>query len=278
VGASMNHGRKSRPISARSCGTRRERLFLAFLIIFMAVNGPRATHGEGVYGTAYSTPVEVQDRPARAREISSSPEMSAIDSLAALVSGQSRKVLAENVARMIRRWSELETRLPSAADVPLLVREWRNEVKRATDCFTETLDAAAMGERDAGQRVGACLQPARNAESLSPALRAIAQEENSAVLAVTSVACECDLAACEDMNVLVDSLLASDPTLPIARFDDINWPELAEAWDLCEAPTWVFLGPEGNPHFLLEGQTERLTVLADIRTWLGLCDRSPEEK
>lgn len=187
--------------------------------------------------------------------------------LAGLDVRESREQVERAMRELAGGWSNVDARVPADADSALIVHFWRAEVGRATDCLSETLAIVADGKDNAAERIQSCLEPAGNAEALLPAVEAIARGENSAVLVITSVGCECVLAACARMSALHDSLLTSEPDIPLATFDEMALPRLAEGWNLYEAPTWVFLGPAGNVRFMLEGNTERNVVLSEIEDW-----------
>lgn len=80
------------------------------------------------------------------------------------------------------------------------------------------------------------------------------------------------------MSPLFRNLVHSNPDLPLARVDEMSLPQLAEGWNLYEAPTWVFLGPEGTVEFTLERDMDDASLLSEIRGWLAPLRRGPSEK
>ena len=198
------------------------------------------------------------------------PELEAIESLIHVASLESRTVLAQNAARLTERWSEVAARVPTGADSSLIIRVWTEETKRSVDCFNGALERASLTPETRGEEVRRCLEPARNAEALLPAVRAVARGERSAVLVITSVGCECVMNACRRMNGLWDGVAVAEPAIALSRIDEMLVPRLAEGWDLYQIPTWVFLETTGEVGFMLEGtETDDSTVLSEVRTWLG---------
>jgi len=182
---------------------------------------------------------------------------------------------------LARGWSEADSRLPARADSAVVVRFWRVRVRQAREHLEPTGGPSGSGRVLTAESTP--LPPktsdaAEDAQALLPVLGAIGRGENSAVLVITTVGCECVLAACARMSALWDSLTLGPPGLPVARIDEMAVPDLADAWELYEFPTWVFLDSTGRPVSLLEGNVEKTIVLAELRNWIGPGVHSPKER
>jgi hypothetical protein len=188
-----------------------------------------------------------------------------IDLVDSLGSRGSEEALWAGATTLARRWSRVDSSLGRVSDKSSPVeRLWRSRVERAAREFGEAA-ADSLLRRDAMVRA---LEAVRDVKDLLPVIGAIEKGDESVVLLVSSVACSCALARCERMTLVFDELLRSKEGAPLARIDDMNVPELAQAWEIYDVPAWVFLDSQGNLGFKFEGETSEESIVTEVKDWL----------
>jgi hypothetical protein len=75
------------------------------------------------------------------------------------------------------------------------------------------------------------------------------------------------------MTLLFNGLTSLQENLPVARIDDMVFPELAQAWDLYDVPAWVFLDSKGNAVSKFEGEMDETAVISEVKHWIGFSDK-----
>jgi hypothetical protein len=110
----------------------------------------------------------------------------------------------------------------------------------------------------------------KNLALLEPLLSRARSSRRSALLVVSSVACECELRRCEKMLSLYSSLAKAQPSPAIAVIDLMEMPFLQRTLGSDTIPAWFLFNSKGYPASIVGGDSDPQEIRPSLFSWLGI--------